>query len=135
MLELVIGILSDMTQIIYGIPRSRGFKIIPHQFERIFVATQNPNPELKGVLDLANQKQVPVTWTSREDLARLTKGGFHQNVAGLLHELSYADLDDVLGSPEKRGNDRPPPYSRRHSRSQNFGSLIGRLLDLDLTGW
>ncbi len=114
-----------MAQIIYGIhPVQEALRSSRTQFERIFVATQNPNPELKGVLDLANQKQVPVTWTSKEDLACLTKGGFHQNVAGLLHELSYADLDDVLARQKKEGTTGLLLILDGIQDPQNFGSLI-----------
>ena len=114
-----------MPHIVYGIhPVQEALKSSHVKFEKVFVATENPSPGLKGVLDLASQKQVLVIRTSKEDLDRMTQGGFHQNVAGLLQELPYADLEDVLNRWRKEGTKGLLLILDGIQDPQNLGSLI-----------
>ena len=114
-----------MAQIIYGIhPVQEALRSSHTIFEKLFVATKDPPPALKEILDSARQEQVPVTLTTREEIDRLTKGGFHQNIAGLIQELSYADLEEVLARSKKGETSGLLLVLDGIQDPQNFGSLI-----------
>src|SRR3972149_417467 len=93
-----------MAQIIYGIhPLQEALKSSHLQIEKILIGTQTFHPPLQSVLDLANKRKIPVTFTNKESLERMTKGGVHQNVAGLVKETPYADLGEILSLWKKEG--------------------------------
>ncbi len=114
-----------MAQIIYGIhPVQEALRSSHPIFEKLFVAAKDTNPALKEILDSARQKQVPVTLTTREELDRLTQGGFHQNVVGLVQELPYADLEEVLARSKREKTTGLLVILDSIQDPQNFGSLI-----------
>ncbi len=114
-----------MTQIIYGIhPVQEALRSSHPIFEKLFVAAKDANPALKEILDSARQKQVPVTLTTREELDRLTGGGFHQNVAGFIQELPCADLEEVLARSKREKTTGLLVILDGIQDPQNFGSLI-----------
>ena len=76
-----------------GFTLLRSFKVLHLQFEKILVGTQKPHPLLQSVIDLANRKQVPVTFTTKETLEKMVKGVLHQNIVGILKEIPYANLE------------------------------------------
>ncbi len=114
-----------MAQIIYGIhPVREALRSSQPIFEKLFVSAKDPSPALKEILDSARKKQVPVTLTTREELDRLTGRGFHQNVAGLVQELSYSDLEEVLTRSKNGKTSGLLLILDGIQDPQNFGSLI-----------
>jgi 23S rRNA (guanosine2251-2'-O)-methyltransferase len=65
-----------------------------------------------------------VTFTTKEPLDRMTKGGVHQNVAGLVKEIPYADLGDIFSRWKKEGTKSLFLILDGIQDPQNFGSLI-----------
>ena len=114
-----------MCPIIYGIhPLQEALKSSHIQIEKILIGTQTPHPPLRSILDLANKKKIPVTFATKESLERMTKGGVHQNVVGLVKETLYADVGKILSSWKKEGTKALFIILDGIQDPQNFGSLI-----------
>lgn len=114
-----------MCPVIYGIhPVREALKSPSLQIEKILVATRTPNPALQSILDLADKKEIPVTFTSKESLEGLTKGGVHQNVVGLIKEIPYADLREILALRKREAQKSLFLILDGIQDPQNFGSLI-----------
>ena len=114
-----------MVQIIYGIhPVKEALKSSHVQIEKILIGTQTPHPPLQSILDVANKKKIPVTFTTKESLERMTKGGVHQNVVGLIKETLYADVGKILSYWKKEGTKALFIILDGIQDPQNFGSLI-----------
>src|SRR4030042_2274822 len=124
-----------MAQIIYGIhPVQEALKSSHLQIEKILIGTQAPHPQLQSILDLANQRKIPVTFTNKDSLERLTKGGVHQNIAGLIKETPYVDIGGVLSRWKKEGTKALFLILDGIQDPQNFGSLIRTALGCGAQG-
>jgi len=114
-----------MVQIIYGIhPLQEALTSSYLQIEKILVGTQTFHPPLRSILDLASKRKIPVTFTTREFLERMTKGGVHQNVVALLRETPYADIGTILSHWKEQGSKALFLILDGIQDPQNFGSLI-----------
>jgi len=114
-----------MCPIIYGIhPVEEALKSFHLRIEKILIGTQTSRPPLQSIIDLANKKRIPVTFTSKESLEGLTKGGVHQNVVGLVKETPYADVGKILSYWKKEGTKALFLILDGIQDPQNFGSLI-----------
>jgi 23S rRNA (guanosine2251-2'-O)-methyltransferase len=114
-----------MSQIIYGIhPVKEALKSSRLQIQKILVSAQTPHPPLQSILDLANQREVPVTFIPRESLERMAKGGVHQNVVGIIKETPYASIEEILSYWKKEGMKALILILDGIQDPQNFGSLI-----------
>ncbi len=114
-----------MCPIIYGIhPVQEALKSSYLQIEKILVGTQTFHPPLRSILDLASKRKIPVTFTTREFLERMTKGGVHQNVVGLVRETPYADIGTILSHWKEQQTKALFLILDGIQDPQNFGSLI-----------
>ncbi|HVP77693.1 MAG TPA: 23S rRNA (guanosine(2251)-2'-O)-methyltransferase RlmB [Thermodesulfobacteriota bacterium] len=114
-----------MVQIIYGIhPLQEALKSSHLQIEKILVGTQTFHPPLQSILDLVSKRNIPVTFTAKESLDRMTKGGVHQNIVGLVKETPYADLGTILSRWKEQGTKALFLILDGIQDPQNFGSLI-----------
>jgi len=114
-----------MAQIIYGIhPIEEALKSSHVQIEKILVGTRTPNPPLESILHSADKRKIPVMFTNRESLERITKGAVHQNVVGFIKETPYADLGEILSIWKKEGTKSLFLILDGIQDPQNFGSLI-----------
>jgi 23S rRNA (guanosine2251-2'-O)-methyltransferase len=114
-----------MVQIIFGIhPVQEALKSSHVRIEKILVGTRTPNPPLQAILGLADKMKIPMTFTSRESLGELTKGGVHQNVVGFVKETPYADLGEIFSVWKKEGAKSLFLILDGIQDPQNFGSLI-----------
>ena len=124
-----------MTQIIYGIhPVQEALKSSRVEIEKILIGTRTPHPPLQTILDLANTREIPVAFTTKESLERITKGGVHQNVAGLVEKTPYADLGGILSLWKKEGTKAFFLILDGIQDPQNFGSLIRTALGCGVHG-
>jgi 23S rRNA (guanosine2251-2'-O)-methyltransferase len=114
-----------MSQIIYGIhPVEEALKSSNVQIERILIGTQFPRPPLQLILDSAKKRKIPVVFTTKESIERMTKGGVHQNVVGLVKETPYADVGGILSRWKREGTKALFFILDGIQDPQNFGSLI-----------
>jgi 23S rRNA (guanosine2251-2'-O)-methyltransferase len=114
-----------MSQIIYGIhPLQEALKSSHLQIEKILIGTRTLHPSLQSILDLARRNDIPVMFTAKESLERMTKGGVHQNVVGLVKETPYVDLGGILDRWKKEGTKALFLVLDGIQDPQNFGSLI-----------
>jgi len=114
-----------MAQMIYGIHPVREALKSPHfQFEKIFIGTPKPHPGLQSVVDLAHQKQIPVTVSTKTEIDRMVKGGLHQNIVALIKEIPYSNLEDILSQWRKEGKKALFLVLDGIQDPQNFGALI-----------
>jgi 23S rRNA (guanosine2251-2'-O)-methyltransferase len=114
-----------MTQLIYGIHSvQEALQSSLFQFEKIFVGTDTLQPRLQTIIDLAHQRRLPVVFTTKEGLDRMVKGGFHQNIVGLIKGIPYADLEETLSRWRHEGAKAFFIVLDGLQDPQNFGSLI-----------
>jgi 23S rRNA (guanosine2251-2'-O)-methyltransferase len=114
-----------MSQIIYGIhPVREALKSPDLQFEKILIGTSKPQPPLRPIFDLASLKKVPVTFTTREVLTKMARGGVHQNVVGIVKEMPYATVEGILSHWKKEGKKALLLILDGIQDPQNFGALI-----------
>jgi 23S rRNA (guanosine2251-2'-O)-methyltransferase len=124
-----------MTQIIYGIHPIKEALTSSHlQFQKIFIGTNKPHSSLQSVLDLAVKRQVPVTFTTKETLEKMAKGGPHQNVVGIVKDIPYADIAEILSYWKKEGTKAFLLILDGIQDPQNFGSLIRTALGCGVHG-
>jgi 23S rRNA (guanosine2251-2'-O)-methyltransferase len=124
-----------MAQIIYGIhPVQEALKSSRLEIEKILIGTRTPHPPLQTILDLANTREIPVAFTTKESLERITRGGVHQNVAGLIKETPYADLGGILSLWKKERTKAFLLILDGIQDPQNFGSLIRTALGCGVHG-
>ena len=114
-----------MTQIIYGIhPVKEALKSPYLQFQKILIGTQKSHPPLQSIIDQATKKEIPITFTTKENLNQMVKGGLHQNVVGFIKETPYADLGEILSQWRKERVKAFFLILDGIQDPQNFGSLI-----------
>jgi 23S rRNA (guanosine2251-2'-O)-methyltransferase len=114
-----------MSQLIYGIHPVKEALNSPHiQFQKILIGTQKPNPPLQSILDLAILRQIPVTYTPRQALEKLVKGGLHQNVVGVTKEFSHVGLEEILSLWKEEASKALLLVLDGIQDPQNFGALI-----------
>ena len=114
-----------MVQIIYGIHPVKEALKSPHlQLQKILIGSPKPHPPIQSVLDLAIKRQVPVTFTTKETMNQMVRGGLHQNVIGLLKETPYADLGEIVSHWKEEGTKALFIILDGIQDPQNFGSLI-----------
>jgi 23S rRNA (guanosine2251-2'-O)-methyltransferase len=114
-----------MSQLIYGIHPVKEALNSPHiQFQKILIGTQKPNPPLQSILDLAILRQIPVTYTPRQALEKLVKGGLHQNVVGITKEFSHVGLEEILSLWKEEASKALLLVLDGIQDPQNFGALI-----------
>jgi 23S rRNA (guanosine2251-2'-O)-methyltransferase len=114
-----------MSPIIYGIhPIKEALQSSRLQIQKILISAQTPHPPLQSILDLANEKKVPVTFTNKETLEKMVRGGLHQNVVGLIKETPYASIEEILSYWKKEGTKALFLILDGIQDPQNFGSLI-----------
>jgi 23S rRNA (guanosine2251-2'-O)-methyltransferase len=124
-----------MSQIIYGIhPIREALKSTEIQFQKILVGTQKPNPPLQSILDLAEKRKVPVTFTTREALEQMAKGNLHQNVVGIIKEIIYANLEQMLTRWRQKRTKALLLILDGIQDPQNLGSLIRTALGCGADG-
>ena len=124
-----------MSQIIYGIhPVQEALKSSHLQIEKILIGTQTPHSSLQSIIDLAHKRKISVTLTTQESLERMTKRGVHQNVAGLIKEISYSDVGGILSHSKKEGTKALFLILDGIQDPQNFGSLIRTALGCGVHG-
>jgi 23S rRNA (guanosine2251-2'-O)-methyltransferase len=114
-----------MAQMIYGIhPVKEALKSASLQFEKILVGTQTFSPPLQSILEIASKRKIPVTFTAREFLDRMTKGRVHQNLVGLIRETPYANIGTILSHWKEQRAKALFLILDGIQDPQNFGSLI-----------
>jgi 23S rRNA (guanosine2251-2'-O)-methyltransferase len=116
---------GGMTQIIYGIhPIKEALNSSHLHFEKILIGTLKPHAPIQSILDLANRRHIPVAFTSKEVLEQMAHGGVHQSVVGILKEIPYADIGEILSHGKKEGKKALLLILDGIEDPQNFGSLI-----------
>jgi len=124
-----------MTQLIYGIhPVQEALKSPYIQFQKILIGNQRSHFSLQSIIDQATKRQVPITFTTKENLHQMAKGGLHQNVIGLIKETPYADLGGILSHWRKEGTKAFFLILDGIQDPQNFGSLIRTALGCGVHG-
>jgi len=124
-----------MTQLIYGIhPVKEALKSPYIQFQKILIGAQKSHAPLETIIDQATKRQVPITFTTKENLNQMVKGGLHQNVVGLIKETPYADLGEILSQWRKEGIKALFLILDGIQDPQNFGSLIRTALGCGVHG-
>ncbi len=123
-----------MTQIIYGIHPVKEALESKLQFEKILTASQKPHPALQSILDLASKRRIPVVFATREALQQMARGRLHQNVVGIVKEIPYVDIGEILSHCSKEGEKPLLVILDGIQDPQNFGSLIRTALGCGVHG-
>ncbi len=124
-----------MSQIIYGIhPVEEALKSPYLQFQEILIGTQKSHPPLQSIIEKATKKEITVTFTTKENLNQIVKGGLHQNVVGFIKEAPYADLGEILSRWRKEGTKAFFLILDGIQDPQNFGSLVRTALGCGVHG-
>ncbi|MCX8118552.1 MAG: 23S rRNA (guanosine(2251)-2'-O)-methyltransferase RlmB [Desulfobacterota bacterium] len=114
-----------MSSIIYGIhPVREALLSSTVPVKKILISTKHPSPSLQSVIDLAQQKSVPLTFVEREVLDQKVKRGPHQNVLAIVDEIPYASLEEILQRPKQEGTQALLLVLDGIQDPQNLGSLI-----------
>jgi 23S rRNA (guanosine2251-2'-O)-methyltransferase len=124
-----------MSQIIYGIhPLIEALESSHLQLQEILIGTQKPHPPIQSILDLANKRHVPVVFTTKETVEQMAHGGLHQNVVGILKEIPYVDIGEILSHWKNEGKKALLLILDGIQDPQNFGSLIRTALGCGVQG-
>jgi 23S rRNA (guanosine2251-2'-O)-methyltransferase len=114
-----------MSPIIYGIHPVREALTSPSlRFQKVLLSARNPSPALQAILDLAQKRNIPISFKDKEALDQMVKGGLHQNIIGIIEETSYADLEEILTRPKQEGMKGLFLILDGIQDPQNLGALI-----------
>jgi 23S rRNA (guanosine2251-2'-O)-methyltransferase len=114
-----------MTQIVYGIHPVEEALRSPHlRFEKILIAREKTHPQLKPLIGLALQRDIPIDYASREAMDGITRGGLHQNVVAILQDIPYATLEEILIRSKREPSRALLLILDGIQDPQNLGSLI-----------
>jgi 23S rRNA (guanosine2251-2'-O)-methyltransferase len=124
-----------VTQTIFGIhPVTEALKSPSLLVEKIFLGTRTPHPSLQAILDLATERNIPVTVVDENTLAQMAKGGLHQNVVAVVKGSPYVDLQEIL-SRWKKGDAKGLFLVLDGIQDpQNLGALIRTALGCGVQG-
>jgi 23S rRNA (guanosine2251-2'-O)-methyltransferase len=110
---------------IYGIhPVMEALESSRLQFQKIFISTHKSHPSIQRIVNLASQRHIPIASTTKEALEQIAHGGLHQNVVGLLEEIPYVDMREILSQWKKMGRKALFLILDGIQDPQNLGSLI-----------
>jgi 23S rRNA (guanosine2251-2'-O)-methyltransferase len=124
-----------VTQTIFGIhPVKEALKSPSLLFEKICLGTKTPHPSLQSILDLAVERNIPVTVVDENTLARMASGGLHQNVVAILKGTPYVDLQGILARWRKDETKGLFLILDGIQDPQNFGALIRTALGCGVHG-
>jgi 23S rRNA (guanosine2251-2'-O)-methyltransferase len=124
-----------MTQIIYGIHPVKEALKSPHlQFQKILISTPKPSPSLQSILEIAKKRSILITYTDKETIEKMVKGGHHQNIVGIIEEIHYMDLGEILSGWKREGTKALFLILDGIQDPQNFGSLIRTALGCGVHG-
>jgi len=124
-----------MPQIIYGIhPVKEALKSSHIPFQKILIGTSKPPPTLQSILDRAMERGIPLVFTTKETLEKMTKGGVHQNVLAVIEEIPYADIRSILSFWKRSERKAFLLILDGMQDPQNFGSLIRTALGCGVHG-
>jgi len=111
--------------IIYGInPLIEALKSTHIQFQKILIGKQNPSVRLKTIIDLAKEKGIPITFTDKETIERMAKVSSHQNILGIVREIGYANIEEILSRWKEAKEKAIFLILDGVQDPQNLGSLI-----------
>jgi len=86
---------------IYGInPVSEALRSESCRTTEVWLAKGRDLTRLKGIIDMAESRGVPIRQVERSKLDSLTANAPHQGVVGFIDQFNYADLDGVLEQDE-----------------------------------
>ncbi len=108
---------------IYGLnPIMEALKVRREDFERILISEGRNKKDLRPILELVGDKRVE--WVKREYLDRLSKGGRHQGILGIIADYPYAEVEDILKRWKQSSQSALILILDSISDPQNLGSLI-----------
>jgi 23S rRNA (guanosine2251-2'-O)-methyltransferase len=124
-----------VTQTIFGIhPVNEALKSPSLLFEKIFLGTRTPHPSLQSILDLAAEKNVPVTVVPEKILDQMARGGLHQNVVAIVKGTPYADIEGILSRWRTQETKAIFLILDGIQDPQNFGALVRTALGCGVHG-
>jgi len=112
-------------QVIYGInPVLEVLKRNDWPIIKLMVAKGRGGEPVQKILNLANEKRIPVDFKDREYLDRQTGCKIHQGVVGFCKEFAYASIDDVIANRHRDLKNNVILILDSITDPQNLGSLI-----------
>jgi 23S rRNA (guanosine2251-2'-O)-methyltransferase len=124
-----------VTQTIFGIhPVKEALKSPSLLFEKIFLGTKTPHPSLQSILDLAVERNIPVTVVEENTLAQMAGGGLHQNVVAIVKGTPYVDLQRILSRWRKGDTKGLFLILDGIQDPQNLGAIIRTALGCGVQG-
>ena len=70
---------------------------------RIYVLKGRGGERIREILRLADEREIPVSWMERNEIARVCKNDRHQGVAALTDAQRYFGLEDTLEENKRKG--------------------------------
>lgn len=92
--------------------------------EKIFLEEQRSSPQIGRILSSAKERGIPIVFTTRAYLNRISEGAAHQGIAAVTAEKEYCSVEDILHYAESR---REPPFLLILSEimdPHNLGAII-----------
>ena len=99
--------------------------------DELAILSEGRGPALQELLTLARNRQVKVSYRTREQLTAMAGTPHHQGVVARVAEASYASLDDLLRVPGERGE---PAFFLALDRIQDPRNLGAVLRSAEATG-
>jgi len=106
----------------------------PGEVRRLHVLEGKPKGPLLEIVEIADEHNIKVIWTTKRDLGSLSGAGVHQGVVAFVNPFAYSDLETVL--ERGRAHDRHPLILALDSIQDphNLGALVRSALALGADG-
>ncbi len=112
-------------QVIFGInPLLEALKSRKEGIEKVIIAQGRGGASIQKILNLAEQRMVPVEFRERSHLDRQVGHKSHQGVVGLCENFTYMSVDDVIANRHVNFTNDLILILDGITDPQNLGSLI-----------
>lgn len=74
------------------------------EIEKLLVG-KGTEGSIKKIIGMAKEKKIPIHYSDREALDRMSGGGSHQGVIAQVSSYSYCQVDDILERARQRGEE------------------------------
>jgi 23S rRNA (guanosine2251-2'-O)-methyltransferase len=97
--------LPPKDQLIIGIHAIREVLLhVPQKMIRLFITKSKTEGRKKELLDLCEQKRIPISYFSEDDLSYMAGSDSHQGIAAHIHGRTFLSVDQFLKTVEDKSH-------------------------------
>ncbi|MBP2623628.1 23S rRNA (guanosine(2251)-2'-O)-methyltransferase RlmB [Streptococcus oricebi] len=93
----------EKNDIVYGF-HAVTESLLANTGNKLYIQEDLRGKNLQKIKELAREKKVAISWTSKKSLTEMTEGAVHQGFVLRVSEFAYQSLSDLLGAAQEQEN-------------------------------